>query len=205
MTTPKQAIKEILDTLDITVETNWTEDGAPALDVIQHLANDDTITRDQVNDANPGFVRLVGEAKPKAKNTTIAPKVAAPDITDREFSDDELRIILDRKVDEAQNALIEAQKRQSEATQEVSRCLVRLDRAYKNHGRQFPPVTAAQNIKSHLEAQIRQARERAGLSPVEAASDRPQIDQTMERNSRRGTGQQRPTRPIMAGRMITAA
>ena len=55
MTTPNEAIQEILAKLDLTDDTNWTEDGSPALGVIQKLANDPSITRAQINDANPGF------------------------------------------------------------------------------------------------------------------------------------------------------
>lgn len=195
MTTPKEAIREILDVLDITEDTNWTDDGAPALDVIQKLANDDTITRDQINDANPGFVRQVGE-KPKASGQ---PKTKAKSIVDHKFSDDQMREILDRRVREAEENLIAAQKAQSEATQEVSRCVARLGRAHGDHEAQFPKITAAQNIKTHLAAQIKLSQERAGIvavAPVDPAGLRPQIDVTMERSDRRGTGQTRPTRPV---------
>lgn len=57
MTTPKDAIKEILEGLDHKDEALWTEDGSPLVEVIQRLANDKTVTRAQINDALPGFVR----------------------------------------------------------------------------------------------------------------------------------------------------
>jgi hypothetical protein len=202
MTTPKEAIKEILDTLDITEDTNWTDDGMPALDVIQALANDETITRGQVNDASPGFVRQVGEAK----TAPIAPvvKVVPEYVVDNEFTDDQMRGILDRRVNDAQDALIAAQKRQSEATQEVTRCQARLARAHSDRGRRFPPITAAQNIKAHLEAQGREAMKRHGLDPdTTAAIGRWPIEAAMARSNRRGAGEGRPTRPIMAGRLMT--
>lgn len=196
MTTPKETIREILDVLDITDDTNWTDDGAPALDVLQKLANDETITREQVNDANPGFVRQVAGDKPKAAKSA-QPKVKS--IVDRKFSDDEMREILNRRVRDAEDSLLAAQKAQSEATMEVARCTQRLARAHVDHEAQFPKITPAQNIKAHLAAQIKQSQLRAGIvaeAPVDPASLRPQIDITMERSDRRGTGQTRPTRPV---------
>lgn len=209
MTTPKEAIKEILDTLDITVDTNWTDDGMPALDVVQALANDETITRDQVNDAAPGFIRQVGEAE--LKNTTIAPVVrSTPDyVVDNEFTDAKMREILDRRVNDAQDAINEAQKLLSEATLEVTRCQKRLARAHEDRKRRFPPITPAQNIKAHLEAQGREAMRRHGLdpdAPVAPAAPvvhRWPIEEAMGRSNRRGAGEGRPTRPIMAGRLMT--
>lgn len=214
MTTPA-ALKQVLDTLDITKDENWTDDGAPMLEVVQKLANDDNITREQINEAAPGFVRQVGETKAKsedtvvkakAKNTTIAPVAKAPpgeDLTTREFTDDEMRIILDRSVRDANDRLVAAQTAAAEATQEVARCQARLQRAHVNHANRFPPITAAANIKAHLQSQIALSRERAGLSP-EGPVVINQIDATMQRNSKR-VGQQRPTRPVMGGKLVSAA
>jgi len=211
MSTTKAAIKEILEGLDITDDANWTEDGAPALDIVQGLADDATITRDDINAADPGFARMVGEKADK--NTTIKnTRVVAAETTNEtatgsaEISTERMREILDRRVVDAQNNLAAAQKAHSEAGQEVTRCQQRLQRAHDDHERQYPKVTPAQAIKDHLAAQVRQSQVRAGLidanDPVTA---RPQIDQTMERNNRRGTGQTRPTRPVMGGKLVTAA
>ena len=205
MTTPKKAIAEILATFKNSDDTLWTEDGSPALEAVQKLAEDNTITRAQIDEAIPGFVRI----KPGdlAKNTTIAPPVeakttrVAPEDIDREYSDDEMRTILDRRVRDAETNLLAAQKAVTEANAEVNRCQVRLQRAHADHGRQFPPITAAANIKAHLAAQIELARERAGLGK----ENRAQVDVSMERSNRRGQGQGRPTRPVNNVNVSTAA
>src|SRR5271156_6643845 len=109
-TTSKETIQDILSKLDITDDVNWTEDGAPALDVVQKLADDETLTRDDINDAEPGFVRIVGErptASGQKKTASVAKqaKVAADNIVDRKFTDDEMRTILDRRLREAEENL----------------------------------------------------------------------------------------------------
>jgi hypothetical protein len=209
MTTTKEAIFDIVSKLDITDDNVWTEDGEPALDIVQKLANDESITRQQINEAAPGFVRHVGEKRPavNAKAARTASRVDAQAkedaIVNRDYTDDEIRKILNRRVDDAQEALIAAQKAQSDATQEVARAQKRLERANADRKREFPPVTEAANIKAHLEAQGREAQKRAGIDPDRATKS--PIDEVMSRNTRRGTGQTRTNRPVMAGRIVTAA
>jgi hypothetical protein len=207
--TTKEAIFEILSKLSITDDANWTEDGEPALDVVRTIAKDDAITRQQINEAAPGFVRLVGEPKAggpdgvRMQGTKAATSVLAEEVvnSDGRMSTEEMREILTRRVTDAETNLHRAQRDLSEAQQEVGRCEVRLTRAHKDKNRQFPPVTPAQAIKDHLSAQVRQARERAGLAP-EAPVVLSPIDEVMGRSNRRGSGQTRPTRPVMDGRLV---
>jgi hypothetical protein len=192
MTTPKEAIQEILAKLDNTVDTNWTDDGSPSISVIRKLANDATITRAQINDASPGFVRMVGDAaSAPATAPAVEAAIAKPiedDLTSADpLSDDQMRVILSRRVRDAELNLTEAQTRAAEATAEVAQCQKRLQRAHLDHNRRFPPITAAANIKAHLAAQGRLAEQNAGLLPIEAA---------LQRSSRRGSGQGRPSRPV---------
>lgn len=62
MPTSKEAIAEALQSLDHTKDDLWTDDGAPLVAVIQRMANDDKITRAQINDALPGFARKTKES-----------------------------------------------------------------------------------------------------------------------------------------------
>lgn len=63
MTTfPKEALVEILNSLDHTKDDLWTDDGSPMVAEIQRIANDKTITRAQINDALPGFARKTTES-----------------------------------------------------------------------------------------------------------------------------------------------
>jgi hypothetical protein len=210
MTTTKEAIQEILVALDTTADTNWTEDGSPALDAIQKLAGDLTITRAQINDAHPGFARVTdaeaaktyseGSGGAPASQVAPAPKrsVKKPlDITEVDLTDEQMRAICIRRVREAEQHLLDAQQRVTEATMEVVHCQKRLGNAHRDHDRQFPRITPAANIKAHLEAQGRLAEENAGiLSPLQAAltgRKRPVPGQV--------TGQANPNLP----RRITAA
>jgi hypothetical protein len=189
MPTPKEAIQEILAKLDNTVDANWTDDGSPSISVVRKLANDQSITRNQINEASPGFVRMVGDAAPAP--VTPAPAVAKPiedELTSADpLSDEQMRVILSRRVHDAELNLSEAMTRAAEATAEVAQCQKRLTRAHNDRNRRFPPITAAANIKAHLAAQGKLAEERAGLFPIEEA---------LQRSSRRGSGQGRPSRPV---------
>jgi hypothetical protein len=209
-TTIQTALQDILSKLDITDDLNWTEDGEPALDIVRKLANDETISRQQVNEAAPGFIRLVGEPKAGgpdgvkmqgSKDAAVPAQTAIN--TDGKYSKDEMRTILDRRVRDAEANLHAAQRALSEAQQEVGRCESRLTRAHRDHNAQFPAVTPAQAVKDHLAAQVRQARVRAGLSPDAPVALSP-IDEVMSRSNRRGSGQTRPTRPVMDGRLVLA-
>lgn len=211
--TTKEAIQEILSKLAITDDANWTDAGEPALDIVRALASDDTITRQQINEAQPGFIRSVGEPKADGVDGVKMEGVKGPSIPaaptvneDGKFSIDEMRAILDRRVNDAEAAVLAAKQAQADATMEVSHCEARLVRAHRDRDRQYPPVTPSQAIKAHLASQVRQSQLRAGIDPDAGmrAAQSP-IDEVMSRNTRRGTGQSRPTRPVMDGRVVTAA
>lgn len=200
-TTPKAAIAEVLNSLDVANDTLWTDDGSPLVEEVQRLANDATITRAQINEAIPGFCRVMAE--PAEKNTKIEteqPKIEAafdpkqePEVngSGEQLSELEVRAILERRIRDAETALTTARRVTSESRQEELRCEQRLTRAHIDHQRKYPPITAAQNIQDHLRSQQDQLYERV---TGQSAAGRAQIDITMERRNSRGWS--RPTRPV---------
>lgn len=50
-------IREALSQLDVANDNHWTADGLPRLDTVKMLAADQSITREHVNAALPGFTR----------------------------------------------------------------------------------------------------------------------------------------------------
>ncbi len=56
-----QKIVDALKKLDVKNDNHWTADGLPRLDTVKMLASDQTITRDQVAAAAPGFSRATAE------------------------------------------------------------------------------------------------------------------------------------------------
>lgn len=62
-------ILEALKKLDPTNDNHWTEDGAPRMDTVKMLAADQTLTREQVTAASPGF----GRATPLQADAPAAP------------------------------------------------------------------------------------------------------------------------------------
>lgn len=56
-----QKIVDALKKLDVKNDNHWTADGLPRLDTVKMLASDQTITRDHVAAAAPGFSRATAE------------------------------------------------------------------------------------------------------------------------------------------------
>lgn len=218
MSTDKAAISEALQSMNHEDATLWTDDGAPRVDVVQRLCNDDKLTRAQINDALPGFVRVTEETKKvddalaaaDAEKQAVAQaeqdklgfakpaeKVAKVVEHDSELegedplSESETRAILQRRVRTAEEAVTEAKRALSEAGQEVVRCEKRLQRAHTDQRRYFPPITQAQAIKAHLDSEQKRRHENVkGEGTYEGQS---QLDQAMQRSNKRGW-----VRPAMA-------
>lgn len=206
----KEAIAEVLNSLDHTNDAIWTDDGSPLVSEVQRLANDKTITRAQINDALPGFARKIADAtanedepatggEPElAPKSTVNTAPGAP-FDDRmepevngagePLSEDQVRAILTRRIRDAEQALTDARMRTSESRQEERKCEQRLARAHADHQRHYPAITAAENIKQHLESQQRQLRER--VTGVGSGGGISQVDQAMQRSNKRGW-----TRPV---------
>jgi hypothetical protein len=78
MTTPVQ-IKGALGKLDVTNDNHWTADGLPRLDTVKLLAGDQSITREALAMAAPGFTRASAYAAQSAPAATPEPEpIAAP-------------------------------------------------------------------------------------------------------------------------------
>lgn len=203
MPTDKAAIAEALQSLDHADDTLWTDDGAPRVDAVQRITNDDKITRAQINDALPGFVRKgtdsvteppdddetagidPGVIQPVAKNTTI---VAAPpegeglDLDpDQEY--ERLRLIAKGRVDDANEAVAEAKSAIADAQQNLRAAEGRLTRALTLYSARYPAISVAANIKQHLERQQEILRERVTGSKLETLNP---IDAVMQQRRRNG-------------------
>jgi hypothetical protein len=75
MTTPEQ-IQKALSGLEVGNDNHWTQDGLPRLETIKLLAGDQSITREAVTAAAPGFSRA--NAIQAAAPVPAAPVVPAP-------------------------------------------------------------------------------------------------------------------------------
>jgi hypothetical protein len=193
-TFPKQAIKEILDSLDHTNDAHWTDDGSPLVSEVQRLANDKTITRSQINEALPGFARktsdsVTEEVQPDDEVEALAadpiieptPEVQAGDEGNGGLSEDEeherLRQIAYQRVQEAEKAISEAKDAVSVAHANVVRAEQRHTRALSLFSSKYPPLSVAENIQRHIKSQQEVLRERVtgsrfepnrALNPVDA-------------------------------------
>lgn len=75
-------IKAALQKLDPSNDNHWTADGAARLETVRFVAHDNSITREQVNAAVPGFSRSTAPAlaaqQPQAAQQPVAATVPAP-------------------------------------------------------------------------------------------------------------------------------
>lgn len=211
MPTPKEAIAEVLLSLDHTKDELWTDDGSPLVSEIQRLANDKTITRAQINDAIPGFVRKAASddfimepeddfpEEVEAKKTTIAPPVAEISVDDGELTPEQnaerLRKIAYQRVLDAEQGISDAKNDLGKAMRAVTDAEARHTRALNLYSAKYPPLSAAANIKQHLARQTELQRQRVEGARFVANSASNPVDATlMDRKRNNGrTGLNKPT------------
>lgn len=189
---PKEAIKEILQSLDHANDALWTDDGSPLVAEVQRLGNDLTITRAQINEAFPGFARKTSDSvaedeQPDDEVTegsggivggvnltteTIAPITAAAEdvLLSPELEQERLRQIAYKRVLEAEQAITDARDGVSKAYDVVAQAEKRHTRALLLFSSKYPPLTAAANIKLHLARQQEILREKVTGSRFEQPS-----------------------------------
>lgn len=207
MPTEKAAIAEALKSLDHTKDELWTDDGSPLVSEIQRLANDKTITRAQINDALPGFVRKseasITEPEDDAEDvnassdeTIIAPasevQAAADGEPSPEQSAERLRKIAYQRVLDAESGIADAKVALSAALRAVSDAEARHSRALTLYSSKYPPLSAAANIKQHLASQMEVQRQRVEGSRFVPNTAANPVDATLQdrkrNNGRNGRG-----------------
>jgi hypothetical protein len=195
-TFPKEALKEILQSLDQTNDALWTDDGSPLVSEIQRRANDTTITRGQINDALPGFARKTKDSVSEdvqpddegdetggidpgpldASVDTIDPATDALQAGEDGFetAEDEytrIKAIAQQRVRDAEVGLSDAKTATTEAYRAERQAEQRLTRALQQYSAKFPPISEAENIQQHIAKQQEILRARVmsaqgGVSPL---------------------------------------
>jgi hypothetical protein len=212
----KEALKQVLKSLDQANDALWTDDGSPLISEVQRLANDKTITRVQINDAIPGFARKPTkgfvEEPPDETGDEISldPLVAAQvdpnpaPVQDEEDDDifssaerEDVKAIAQRRVLEAELALTEAKARTVEAYRAERAAELRFTKTKNLYNTKFPPMSAAENIKQHIARQQEVLRDRVlnagGFVPNIAANP---IDQRLMDRGGRSSGGRNQRREV---------
>lgn len=213
MPTPKEAIAEVLLSLDHAKDELWTDDGSPLVSEIQRLANDKTITRAQINEALPGFARKAGSdvslTEPEddfsdevivAQNTgVVGPLEVEPDpgALSPEQDAERLRKIAYQRVLDAETGISDAKTALSAAMRAVTDAEARHTRALTLYSSKYPPLTAAANIKQHLARQIEITRDRVEGTRFVANSAANPVDATLM-DRKRNNGRAGLNRPAPA-------
>lgn len=200
-------IRAALKQLDPTNDDHWTEDGLAKTAVVQRIAGDTTIKRQDIQLASPKFERpalnpITGEAEstpdasaPVSDGGTVLNAAQDPfaDLTQGDgplMSEDEVKTELDRRVAAAQDAVVAAQTKIKEGQADLNRAQAAVVDAVKDRDRAFPPMTQIQAIKEHIASEnaMREARMQHRGAPS-------QLDMAMRRGNSRGW--RRPTRSPM--------
>lgn len=209
----KEQIVAALNTLDVTKDENWTDDGSPRMDVLKKVLDDANLSRATVNDAAPGFNRTkdttpaadaaaqVATGAPQGETsgdadsedtplTELAADLDLDDPTrDKPLDREELRALMKSRIETAAEEIVDRQKDIRDANAALIKAQARHSRLVADINRRFPPLSAASNIKRHLAAH--QAR---AVADVEAGLGISQVDRAMGQS--RKVGWTRPARPV---------
>lgn len=167
-------IKEALQTMDPEDDAQWTSDGLPLVDVVRGLTANETLTRKEISEADPGFCRdsaAEPPAEPKTRDEGLL-----EEMTQLESELNELT----RQQNEIEGRIVNKQRRWS------------VLRAHFDKQQ-----TGSKDVQARLDYIKRQAElrmERAqrskellkGIDP-NALSGKAPIDQAMTRKNTRGT------------------
>lgn len=211
----REKIQNALRQLDHENDTHWTDEGLPRTGVVQGFVNDTSIKRSHINEAMPGFFRKTGDAMGDPPETTgsglpidpqtiPAPAVdavaatataAAPQDAENgeEMTEDEVQELLAQNIRDAENAIEAARRKIAEGHVDERHAKERLERAKVDMQRRFPPLTEAENIKLHLQAQNEARAAQFGARGVYGGQA--QIDLAMSKGNSRGW--RRPNRGLI--------
>jgi hypothetical protein len=175
-------IRTALQQLDPANTDHWTDDGLPKTGVVQKIAKDTTISRKDIQDAWPGFEKPApepqtetapdfAEAQPVdaagnigSTETGVAPPVEAGgrevELGDAPMTADEIRYELEQRVVDAEELLLDARKRHAQAARDIPVLADQVTAVRKELNRQFPPMSAQDNVREYIDTQnaLRAAR-----------------------------------------------
>lgn len=176
-------IREALSQLDVSNDNHWTADGLPRLDTVKMLAADQSITREHVNAALPGFTRAgvvrteaapggvqaAGAAEKPVAGTAIGSEQAQAQAAEQAAQ--AAPATEPAKADSAET-LREQVKEQEELIERMNKHKAEFDAAYREERQKLddlrarlqevsPPDGNSEAIRSYLEAQQKILAQRA--------------------------------------------
>lgn len=215
-------VRAALAQLDPANDKHWTDDGLPREGVVRQFANDQSISRKDIQEANPGFQRnptkpgsvagdnidpITGEPVAEVSATPGSGTGVGPAVESHEdptkntgelMSDSEVRAILEGRLKAANEELTAAQNAVREAQARVLRAQAGIVKAREDLVREFPPLTQAENIKQYIASEMAQRAAAHGHGHPGVPGS--QIDAAMQRSNSRGW-----RRPSRAGQTQTGA
>lgn len=206
-------IRAALAQLDPKNDQHWTDDGLPREDVVRNLANDQTLSRRDIQLAQPGLQRnpvAVSAAPPAGSGADAAHDPLTGEglgsdptkNTGELMTDAEVRAELERRVTAANQELADAQQGVRDANKRVIDAQTALRDAKIDLTREFPPLSAAANVKEYLASELAQRAARAGVYGGQVPGS--QIDAAMARSNSRGWRRPNRNKPVQTGAYVPA-
>jgi hypothetical protein len=187
-------ILEALASLDPQDDAQWTEEGQPNLDLMRSLTENEELTREQVTEGAPHFVRTNPEL-PSEDDTQV--------IEEEEPKETEEELLA--KQEEGAKKLATAKAKYEAAKSEYEALLKEQDVIIEQLTETSDPphVVNQQNIRDHIQRQQENRIERAKMRDAVLGKlkgtevpRRAPIDESLA--ARKGRGQSRPEYPVKA-------
>lgn len=213
-------VRAALAQLDSANDKHWTDDGLPREGVVRQFASDQSISRKDIQEANPNFQRHATKPGVTANDDrdpiTGEPVVSVSAIpgsdptvedeglddptknTGEPMTDAEVRTILENRLKAATAELANAQQAVREANKRVLDAQAGIVKAREDLVREFPPLTQAQNIKEYIASEMAQRAAAHGFGHPGVPGS--QIDAAMQQHKSRGW-----KRPSRKGQVQTGA
>jgi hypothetical protein len=210
-------IKAALAKLDSMNDNHWTEDSLPRLEAVRFLAGDQSLTREQVNAASPGFSRVTALQGVQGAATQAAAATPAPAVTPvlnapasglpkveeaapvKVLPTDEEIESARQELEKAKLRVADATKLKADAEKEFEAANKVADAALLRYEELVPKESEAQAFRSYLDTQASLLQKRAdrikqmeGINLSDILPKKSPIDAAMTR--RTGFGGKRPTR-----------
>jgi hypothetical protein len=184
-----EKILAALAKLDRTNDNHWTQDHKPRIEAVRFLAGDQSVTREDIEAASPGFSRLPpqnSQEKVDASAATVQPSFDADAQTEQDA-----QVSTDDEITTAKKRLAVARDRKAEADQEFAAATLAVDKLIEAGAE--PPETISRQIQAYQARQREILEERAtklqalkGVPLKDILPQRAPIDIAFQRKTARG-------------------
>lgn len=203
-------IVQALDMLDPSDDEHWTEDGSPRVDKVREITGIEDLSREEITDAAPQFMRpstepeetpvgQVEEEKPKEEVAELSPVEEEPEVSDEEA--EQRMTAYGRAMDDLDNNITAINQELADKKNALLEAKAERARVQEERDAEFPPKSPAEAYREVVARAHAERASRVGARiALEDLAGKPldirtgsALDESMK--SRRGFGNARPAYP----------